>query len=243
MGPVWFFASVTTTEHIANNLNKSAIKTEKVTDTTRTISQPPKETFKWELLITPMTSLLLFGLKWHVYDRKNKPDMKIPKETHPLFLEIEQMATDIQLVEFGTAGRTEVFRVMITEQYNAFSGKIHEFLQQEHDFKSMGDFRIVCRKLIMDIISAYELRWTQLAIPAPVMRKVKSFYQERFELLLNDIDIIALYRSDGNYEEALFYILTSIMLVLKFGITLDSVRSLKELNGELTGMIFNGKVL
>lgn len=240
-GPVWFFASI----YSYNSMSKDVInKLSNIDKQMVKVGEADKDVYiNWETLIPSFIAFITFLLKYYWYDRKTKTYKPILDETHPLFSELEQSLFNIKNITFGNEGRTEMFRLMLTEQYNIFAEYARKFLSANYEFKSPVDFRNQCRQLIVNIIKAYEERWSKLGVPQIVIDKIRDLYQGRIQLILSDIDTIAFYRAEDNYEEALFFILTSILFMLKFGITIDSIKLLKELNGELKSYKFNNKDL
>ena len=242
LGPVWFIASV----HTVNESNSHVLvepQLKQFSDTTKIAEKKPESPIHWEGLIPSITALITFILKYYWYDRKQKVPKLTTDESHPLFTELEQSLFNIKSISFGNPGRTDMFRVMLSEQHSIFAEQTRKFVLDKEEFKSTIDFRTQCRQLITSITKAYEDRWVQLGIPEVVITKVRNTYQGRLELVMSDIDTIAFYRAENNYDDALFYILTSILFMLKFGTTLDSIKLLKELNGELKGYKFNNKEL
>lgn len=233
IGLTWFTASI---------YNHQSVNTNNKTETTNSVNQQNKP-INPDTLISSIGAIIILFLKYFLYDKKKKPRKNLLDDSHPLFTDLDQSLFDIKSIEFGSPGRTDLFRIMLAEQYSVFTDYTKNFVYSKPMFKSAADFRTKCRQLITSIIRAYEDKWRTLGIPEIAITKVRDLNYGRIELLLNDIDTISFYRAEDNYDEALFYILTSIMFMLKFGITLDNIKLLKQLNGELSGKKFNNKDL
>ena len=160
---------------------------------------------------------------------------------HPIFLEIDQALSNIKNLEFDTLGKTDLFRIMLKEQFQIYKTEIQVFLSLNKTFKSSQDFNQKCKTLLLDIAIKYEKRWKELNVPDIVISKFNSLHKDRFDLLLSDINTISFYRINNNYEEGLFYVLTAVTFILKLGITNDSIKALRELNGDLDGLKFQGR--
>ncbi len=187
-------------------------------------------------------------IKWFLYDRKTKQTENSINETllcsHPIFSVIQEiLARDIKNINFDSEGRTEIFRTMVAEQCLAYENNIRKFINEEKNFTSTGDFRNKARMMVIRAINDYEKRWKELNIPDIVIEKYKEWHSGRLEVLLNEIDTISLYRHSKSYEQTTYEVLLSISALLKFGVTNDSMRALEELNGELNGLVFNGKII
>lgn len=203
----------------------------------------------WTALFPSLSGIILFFLKLFIYDRhillgKDKKKKVEEKSTpaHPIFLEIKELLREIAYQDFGNAGKNAIFKSMINTQYNMYISHIEQFLKNA-TFGSPIDLRDRCRNLILTIVSDYEQKWVMDGIPLIVIQKFREINQTRLDLLLSDIDTIAFYRFNIEKDETIFYIIISITFMLKFGLTTDSINVIKQLNGELKGITFNGQTI
>lgn len=199
----------------------------------------------WSAVITTGTSIILLVLKWF-YEKwsidKNNKKQKIKNKKHPIFSLINEIfINELKNFDLGNRGRTTLFKYMISEQIKAYEEEIKKFI--DYKFTSNNDFREKARLLILTSAKNYERRWVEGGVPDLVIEKYKFLQKDKIVLLLSDIDTITFYRlseDDLDYEEVVFYLLTYISGILKLSISLDTVKILKSLNGELSKLKFNG---
>ena len=211
------------------------------------IEEPKTEPFNYEPFIPVASAILLFFLKYYFYDKKKlkiEITRKFNNEKHPIFMEINELLTvEIDHLDFGSEGRTEMFRLMLSTQLRSYERCLRAFLGTNKTFVDSADFRAKSRALIFDIMNAYQQRWRELDIPEPVITTYRKWHGDRIELLLSDIDTIAFYKVSQSYDESVFYFFNSILFLLKLGIAHDSIKSLQSLNGHINKLTFKGKLL
>jgi hypothetical protein len=243
LGGIWFgVANFTPTE------KEVPIKEQMTNESPREVTQKDPEEIDWKPFLPMVTSVLIFFLKYFLYDYKKesktleKPNTEIVIE-HPIFKELENLTMDISHYTFGNEGRTELFRDMLRIKYTVFGQLIKKFQEQKHVFNSPVEFRNAYKELIREIQTDYEEKWAVSEIPSIVVDKFRKIRSPRIALLYSDIDTIAFYKAQDDYDQAGFYILTTLLLMLKFGLTFDNLKTLKELNGELSNIKYKGKCL
>lgn len=250
-GPAWIIGTdvlkkptETTSEELYHNdlkvLNREELEeyTKRMED--RNYDLTTSQQKDWIALFPSLAGLLLFLLKYVMYDRKKKEENL---EQHPVFVELEQSIREISTMSFKTEGRTLLFRTMLGIQLNSYTKKLREFLKKNKTFTSLPDFNQKCKNLILDTLEDYEIQWKLRGVPDLVITKFNLLHKDRINLLLKDIDTITLYRSGNDYNTGLFMVCTAITLVLKLGLQNDGIKSLVDLNGELNGLQFEGKEL
>lgn len=206
-------------------------------------------------LISALSGILIVFIKFGLnrYEKfKNKKVIEDPNRKselfdnafHPIFSDIDQIIdNEIAKLKIGSEGRSLIFQVMLREYLYSIKFCLNRFLRENKEFESSWDYRTKVRLLMSEMKDHAELRWKNVQIPEIVINRYLAWSKDREDLLLSDIDTIIFHHGLGSYDETTFYILTALDFVIKLGITNDAINTLGSLNGELNGLIFQGKKL
>lgn len=164
---------------------------------------------------------------------------------HAIFIRLEDlMIRDIRNLKIGGPGRTEMFRTMIMTQIETYDKLLKEFIAENINFTSAQDTRTKCKRVLIKIINEYESKWKILNIPEPVIERYKELQQDKIRIILEILDNeIVVDRKNENYYGIINSFLTALSGILSTFITLDILSVLRELNGSLKKLKFNGMTL
>lgn len=224
----------------ANRANHTTTTSVEVHDTA-----PNGQSFPWEPIFTFALGLISLGLKYYKFDRKKPTESTVKKLlSHPLFnLMDELLMNDLRFVKFSSEGRNEVFKYMIRAQINSYKNILIQNIPQIESVKTNIAFRDWARKVLFSVRDDYSQHWEDAGIPKAVIESYSKWHEDRFNLLLSDIDTISFYKEDADIEENAFSFFTAISFILKLGVTTDSAKALSVLNGEISGLNFRGHTL
>ncbi len=193
-------------------------------------------------LISTVGSTGLGLLLFYLNNRKKRSKVSLQK--HPIFSAIEEvLTTDLKRVNLGTAGRNKLFKFMLQTQLETYSKLVGEFVDKDQKWNSLTDFREDVRSLILSINQECDNMWAAGGVPKIAIFKFKEFNDPRINILLSDIDTIIFYKNYSSHEEALFVIFEFLSFVLRLGLSNDSIKALMVLNGDLTGIEFQGTII
>jgi hypothetical protein len=197
-------------------------------------------------VITTVLAMAAFGLKHFTFKSSFSKDLEYNNVDHPTFSIFEEIKTkDLRNLDLGSEGRTEMFRVLLTEQIDAYAEHMRHFLTLR--FNNCAEFRLRSRELILDILKLCEKKWKEKQIPDIVVSRYLTLHANRIDMLLNDIEALVFYRLDkaskGEFDEVTFYIFTHISIIIRLAVAEDSLNTLKGLNGSLNDLTFNNKSL
>ena len=198
----------------------------------------------WIPLLPGATSITVFFLRYFLIERKKKRN---PKEIflgdHILFETIEELINnEIPYMQFGTPGRTEVFKALLCEQLETFRNNLKTFIEENLEFESSAEYRKKLKQTIYDIVEDCEHEWQARQIPQIIIDKYNHFFRDRIDLLLSDITTSSL-RYAGRPEKALEAFLNEVRVIFKLHLQTDASHALNSLDGELDGLTYNGKKL
>ena len=197
----------------------------------------------WAPLVPGITSIGVFLFKYYWNQKKKKKPKEVFLEDHILFDTIEELINnEIPYMQFGSEGRTEVFRALICEQLETFRDGLKDFISENSEFESGTVFRKNLRQQIYKIVGDCETEWQARQIPQVVIDKYNHFFRGRIDLLLSDITMSSL-RYSGRPEQALEAFLNEVRTVFKLHLQVDAQHALNNMNGELNGLTYNGKKL
>lgn len=217
-------------------------------DTITTIIKSEEKQVQWESLAAIFAGLITFGVKLY-FDRKDKNSQYInidhTNNDHPIFSTIHELQiNELRNLNLGAPGRTQVFKLMIQEQLIAYETSVRKFIGLQ--FNDAADFREKARLMILESIQNYEQKWKDLGIPELVVTRYTLLQKDKTNLLLSDIDTLVCYRITDtmtDFSEVTFYLLTYLYIHLRLFLTSDAIQTLKELNGTLKTVTFNGQPL
>jgi len=200
--------------------------------------------FNWEPIIPGISSIIVFFLRYFLIDkRKNKENKKISLLDHLIFDTIEDMLeNNLKHLTFGSEGRTEALRLMISIQLKTYSDTLKEFILKNDKYEDSNEFRKKLRGCIFDMVNKTEKQWREAKIPEILINKYSALYRQRIELLLADILNASITASIEN-NQAMEKFLNDARIIILTGLQEDVIIALKTLNGELSGLTFNGKQL
>lgn len=201
----------------------------------------------WETLVPGISAVVVFFLRYFLIERKKK--IKLPKEyvkkevdleDHILFDTIQDLIENhIVHMQFGTPGRTEMFKALLCQQLETFRDRLKEFVSQT--FKSKADLRKRLRNELYKIVDVCEQEWLAREIPQIVIDKYGKFFKGRIELLSSDITSLTF--RENTADEALADFLNEVRTTFRMHLLRDVMSALDHLNGELDGLSYNGKKL
>ena len=111
------------------------------------IEQPNK--IDWAPLIPGVSSIAVFFLRYFLIEKKKKKKNGVPLTDHLIFDTIEDMVeNDVKHRSFGSEGRTEAMRVMITIQLDTYASTLRKFIEDNPNFENGTDFRKKLRSCI-----------------------------------------------------------------------------------------------
>lgn len=249
VGFAWFIYSIHTTmtpKIYYTDLNHDSIQDTVYTNETRVRDQESHTNVNWESLLTMLGGVLSFSIKLY-YERKDK---KIEADTpiaydnvhHPIFAIITELQlTKLKNLDLGSPGKTAVFKAMLTAQVNAYKHGIEAYINET--FLNDNDFRNKSRLMLLRIVDCYEQEWRTLGVPEIVISRYKEIQQEHIEVLMQDIESLTFSRlneNDNSYDEVIYYIITHISVILRLSLSSDAFRAIKDLNGTLKTVKYNG---
>lgn len=205
------------------------------------VEEPNK--IDWSPLIPAASSITLFFLRYFLIERKTKKKInKIPLYDHLMFDTIEDIiSNDIMHRTFGSEGRTEAIRTMILVQLDTYRESLKTFVQDNQEFEDLHDFRKKLRSAIFKMQDETIKRWKERLLPEALIIKYSALYKQRIDLLLGDVLAVTLTNTDP--LEALNAFFNEARIVFITGLQDDAVMALRAMNGELNGLMFNGKKL
>lgn len=193
-------------------------------------------------LISTVGSISLGLLLFYLNNRKPKKSVSL--QTHPIFSAIEEvLTTDLKRVNLGTDGRNKLFKFMLQTQLETYSKLVEEFVDKKQTWASLTEFREDVRSLILSINQECDTIWVSGGVPKIAIFKFKEFNDPRINILLSDIDTIIFYKNYNSHDEALFVIFEFLSFVLRLGLSNDGIKALMVLNGDLTGIEFQGTII
>jgi hypothetical protein len=204
------------------------------------ITEPNK--IDWAPLIPGVTSISLFFLRYFLLERKKKQSNPSSLNNHLVFDTIEDiLENDLEHKNFGSEGRTEVMRLMISIQLNVYRDELKTFIENNKKFEDANDFRKKLRICIFRMVDKSQDKWRELNVPQILINKYSAMYKQRIDLLLSDVLAVSL--TNVNPIDALNTFLNEARVVFKTGLQDDALMALKSLNGDLNNLTFNGKPL
>lgn len=166
--------------------------------------------------------------------------VKCLKELHPLFNKIDMIIeTKLPITTIGGPVRTEIFRDVLTIFYKTGKDVIEQLLDRDittHNFLN-ENYRITNQ-----IISESSRRMEEAGIPSIVIMKFNRWNEIRHEYILTTISDIDSSEVFSTTIEKQYAVLNLFMNSFYF-VLIDAERTLKSLNGDLTGTMYKGKVV
>jgi len=165
-------------------------------------------------------------------------------QLHHIFPDLEMIAnTTIKNASFGTEGRNELFRVMLSIKYRVFTdlykGIYDKFINTEKI--NNDDFYNEHIQFAQKLIATYEKEWEMKGIPKVVIDKFNEWHNPRLEMGIADRREIA----NSNLHKTgrcKTYAVSDLYCWIMKTALMDGEKTLRTLNGQITGLEFNGKV-
>lgn len=161
-------------------------------------------------------------------------------EVHPLFEDLRWFK-DVKVpnCKIGGPVRTLIFRHCLTIYYETFIEEATKLLHQEIDAEN---FLIVNEQFEHELITAIRANLYKADIPEVVIKKFQSWYITKHEHLLryfSDIHSSVIVTSLVEKE----HMVLSLLRETAYFTLLDAEKTLKSLNGSLTGVVYQGQIV
>lgn len=164
--------------------------------------------------------------------------VKCLKTLHPYFDKIDRII-DIKLpiTSIGGPVRTEIFRDILTIYYKTSKEKINELLKQD---VTLDNFLTENYRTANAIIKESNEKMLASGIPEVVVRKFNEWNNGRNEYILSAISDIDSSNVFSTVVEKQYTVLSTYVNSSNF-ILMDAEKTLKSLNGDLTGTTYKNK--
>ena len=161
-------------------------------------------------------------------------------EVHPLFEDLRWFK-DVKVpnCKIGGPVRTLIFRHCLTIYYETFIEEVTKLLHQEIDAEN---FLRVNEQFEHELITAIRANLYKADIPEVVIKKFQSWYITKHEHLLryfSDIHSSVIVTSLVEKE----HMVLSLLKETAYFTLLDAEKTLKSLNGSLTGVVYQGQIV
>ena len=166
--------------------------------------------------------------------------VKCLKELHPLFNKIDMIVeTKLPITTIGGPVRTEIFRDVLAIFYKTGKEIIEQLLDKDitiHNF--LNENYKATNQIIIDSSKKME----EAGIPNVVIEKFNKWNEIRHEYILTTINDIYSSEVFNTTIEKEYAVLNLFMNSFYF-VLMDAERTLKSLNGDLTGTMYKGKMV
>lgn len=166
--------------------------------------------------------------------------VKCLKELHPYFNKVNGIIdTKLPIVTIGGPVRTQIFRDALTIYFKTSEEEIYNLLNQDI---TLENFLSENYKTATAIVKKSNDEMQVAGIPEVVIKKFNKWNEDRYENLLSaisDIDSSSVFSSVVGKQ---YTVLTTYANSAYF-ILIDAEKTLKSLNGDLTGTIYKGKAV
>lgn len=166
--------------------------------------------------------------------------VKCLKQLHPFFDKVDGIIeTKLPITTIGGPVRTEIFRDVLTIFYKTAKDVIKELLDKDI---TMSNFLTENYKAANQIISESNKRMRESGIPEVVIIKFNQWNNDRHEYILStisDVDSSEVFSTVVEKEYAILNLYTNS----SYFVLIDAERTLKSLNGDLTGTVYKGKIV
>lgn len=171
-------------------------------------------------------------------DTLQHDSVKCLKSLHPYFDKVDGIInTKLPIITIGGPVRTEIFKDVLTIYFQTSQEKIRELLNED---VTLENFLSKNYKTANAIVKESNDRMKTAGIPEVVIRKFNMWNEDRHENILSaisDIDSSNIFVSVVGKE---YTVLTTYANSAYFTL-IDAEKTLKSLNGDLTGTIYKGK--
>lgn len=166
--------------------------------------------------------------------------VKCLKSLHVYFNKVDGIIeTKLPITTIGGPARTEIFRDILTIFYKTAKDVIRDFLDKDI---TMQNFLTENYKAANQIISESNKRMREAGIPEVVIIKFNQWNNDRHEYILStisDVDSCDVFSTVVEKQHSILDLYTNS----SYFVLIDAERTLKSLNGDLTGTIYKGKVV
>lgn len=162
------------------------------------------------------------------------------KETHPVFNKINGIIdTKLPITTIGGPVRTEIFRDVLTIFYETVLYEVAALLD-----KNMTSENFLANNYNManSVIKDSSAKMRRAGIPDVVIEKFNTWNSPRHEYVLSTITDIDASDVFSSLVEKQYAALNLYMDSMYF-VLMDAEKTLKNLNGDLTGAVYKGKVV
>ena len=182
------------------------------------------------------------GLKY--LQEKLKPNEVTDPRSHAFFSTSERLINyHIPRMKVSAdPARNTLFRDMLTKKLTAWRKSMLDFVAR--DFTPLKTFEIkeLFARTLREIISGYESEWKATGVPDPVVSKFAEWHSPRVEGLSSSATSVFDGKSFTTPNEMLNATLC-LQNALLVETIIDAERTLGELNGELSGLTYQGLTL
>lgn len=182
------------------------------------------------------------GLKY--LQEKLKPAVATDPRSHAFFSTSERLINyHIPRMRVSNdPARNTLFRDMLVKKIGAWRKTMLDFVAR--DFSSLKTFEIkdLFAKTLQEIIKSYESEWKGSGVPEPVILKFAEWHSPRVEGLSSSATSVFDGKSFTTPTEMLNATLC-LQNALLVETVIDAERTLGELNGELSGLTYQGLTL
>lgn len=162
------------------------------------------------------------------------------KEIHPIFNKVQGIIdTKLPITTIGGPVRTEIFRDVLKTFYEVTEYEITTLLKQDI---TLDNFLAYNYNMANAVIKDSSTRMRNIGIPEVVITKFNQWNNARHEYVLSTISDIDSSDVFSTVVEKQYAALNLYMDTCYF-VLMDAEKTLKSLNGDLTGAVYKGKVV
>lgn len=162
------------------------------------------------------------------------------REIHPIFNKIQGIIdTKLPITNIGGPVRTEIFRDVLKVFYEIAEYEIENLLQKNI---TSENFLSSNYNMANAIIKDSSIKMRNIGVPEVVITKFNQWNSGRHEYVLNTISDIDSSDVFSTIVEKQYAALNLYMDTCYFTL-MDAEKTLKSLNGDLTGAVYKGKIV
>lgn len=176
---------------------------------------------------------------------KNGHDHYSPLDTHELFSKIQKMLV-VEIPNLELLPTKPVKQQMFRDILSIFIKTIHEECDEiakiDRDDWTPEKWILEMSKHANKIVSTFKTKAIDNGVPEIVMTKFSRWNQQTMELLYDHINTIGRsdpYKTNNERTNTLFLVI-GLLIVVTIG---DAEKTIKELNGEISGKIYKGMTI
>jgi len=197
----------------------------------------------WGFLISVATIFLIaFYIKKLIELHTNRENcITLDLSQHSFFLRMQYFLDfKINRLDFGCPVRNQMFRDLLQTKFIFWKNAAVDIC----DIQACCDDELI-RKItarLYNAVTGYEAQWSQCGIPDVVIEKFNQWHQARFEYMVSTVTIIISSNFFDSHQEKIADILYTFTSLLSITV-IDAEKVLSELNGDLTGIEYKGKII